>query len=197
MAETVPEQTMWVVMQTIEKTAGPQTPRLLTRSGLDRFLNTQLSPTSMKPAATQAELIKLYQEVYAMLGEDVTRLFQRNFGEIALEGILHLPEVAQLRAEGHAVPRDQQIAWFVKTWTDWMERRWVRQIVSEDNKAYYLAQEVCYSCYGITGAKRPLCPAGEVIYQRMAREFLGRRIRVTETECAAMGAPRCVYAIAK
>jgi bacteriochlorophyll 4-vinyl reductase len=197
MAQTVPEQTMAMVLHVMQEIAGVQAGPILTQAGLGRFLTTPPDRTSMRPAASQEELIQLFRNIYRMLGEDLTRLFMRNYGESTANVLLQLPDVQALLAEIRPVPREQQMRRLAETLEPWMARGWAPLTITEDKDACYMAYEVCYACYGITGAKRPLCAAGDVIFARLAREALGRRVRVVEVECAAMGAERCKYALYK
>ena len=197
MIYTVPEQTMSRVLESIQKTAGQYATRLLIEAGLDRFLTTPPSPTGIQLVAAPEELSQLYHGVYNMLGEDFTRLFHRNYGEVTAAALLHAPAMAEMIAAGPSVPAAQQVRWFADSFAAWASRTWAQTTVSEDAVACYMELKECYSCAGISAAKRPLCASTDVIYRRLAHACLGRRIRVAETECAAMGAPHCRWALYK
>src|SRR5215218_3395596 len=93
---TIPEQTMWVTMQSIQQTTGPHAPALLREAGLDRFLTHPLDPGSFRPGATAAELRALYLGICTMVGDGGCRLYQRNCGTIIADILLHLPEGQRL-----------------------------------------------------------------------------------------------------
>lgn len=197
MVQTVPEQTVALVLHVIQELAGPQADPLLTQAGLGRFLTAPPQLNSMRPVASQEELIRLFQAIYRMLGEDLTRLFMRNFGDRTVTALLPLPEIQQMCAAARNRPPEQQMRAFTDALAKWTARGWAPGVITEDAAAFYFAYEVCYACYGITGAKRPLCAAGDVIFGRLAQEALGRRVRVSEVECVAAGGAQCRYAIYK
>jgi hypothetical protein len=194
---SIPEQTMWIIIQAIQQTTGPHAPALLREAGLGRFLTSPLQPGSHLLVATATELGALHHGVYTILGEGGYRLFQRNHGYIVASLILKLPEIQRLAAQVPAVAPDEQVRWWVETYGAWMARAWSRVRIREDAQAFYLELDACPSCVGITGARRPLCASGEVVYGHVLREWLGRRVRVEEVACVAIGAPHCRYAIYK
>jgi bacteriochlorophyll 4-vinyl reductase len=194
---TIPEETMWVTMQAITQAAGPQAPALLTEAGLGRFLNQPPTPGSMQLVATVEELNLLYQVIHRKLGDALTRLFHRNCGEIVATGLLQRPEAQRLAAAVPPGPPDVQLRWFADAFAAWSSRNWAQLTVTEDAVACYYTVGVCPACTGISGAQLPLCASATVIYQRLMRTWLGRRVRVEEIACAAMGAPHCVYALYK
>src|SRR5262249_34314215 len=112
-------------------------------------------------------------------------------------GLLQRPEMQQALAGARDLPPERQIRWFAEAMVAWSGRAWAPLILTEDERACYLAYEICYACYGITNAKRPFCAAGDVLFSRLGRAALGHRIHVVEVECAAMGAPHCKYALYK
>jgi bacteriochlorophyll 4-vinyl reductase len=197
LAWTIPEQTMWVTLQAITQATGPQAPALLTEAGLGRFLARPPAPESMQPVATAAELNALYQLLHHKLGDALTRLFHRNCGEIVATGLLQRPEAQRLAAAVPPGPPDVQLRWFAEAFAAWSGRNWAQLTITEDAVACYYTVAVCPACVGITGAQLPLCASATVIYQRLARAWLGRRVRVEEIACAAMGAPHCTYALYK
>lgn len=59
--------------------SGPQYAKILQASGLGRYITAQ-PPDTDTIAITNDEMVRFTQTVYQMLGEDVFRLFLRNFG---------------------------------------------------------------------------------------------------------------------
>jgi predicted hydrocarbon binding protein len=67
----------------------------------------------------------------------------------------------------------------------------------EGPDAWHLRVDPCGSCAGVEGATAPICSAtGEVIHL-IVEKTLGRRARVEETTCRAMGAHLCQFAVYK
>jgi bacteriochlorophyll 4-vinyl reductase len=194
---SIPEQTMWVTVQAITQTTGERAPHLLRQAGLGRFLDNPPSPASMRPVATVAELGALYLMLHTMLGDALTRLFHRNCGEIVAGALLQLPEAQQLALTPKPSGRDAQVRWFADAFGAWSSSTWARLEVSEDAVACYFTVSDCPACQGISGAQIPICASADVIYQRLAKAWLGWRVRVEEIECAAMGHPNCKYALYK
>jgi predicted hydrocarbon binding protein len=194
---TIPEQTMWVTMQAIHQTTGPQARALLTKAGLGRFLTTPPTPDSMQPVAAAAELGALYGLLHRQLGDALTRLFHRNCGEIIAAALLQLPEAAHLAAAAKSIAPDAQVRWLAETIAEWMGRAWAPMTITEDAVACYLTIGFCLHCAGISGATIPLCATGTVVNQRLARAWLGRRVRVDEITCTAMRAAHCTHALYK
>ncbi len=192
---TVPEQTMWVALQAIQQTTGAQAPALLREAGLDRFLTTPLDPQSRRPVATGRELGALYHHIYTILGYGAYRLFERNCGTIIADTLLRLPEGQHLAAQAATIPPDRQVRWFAEAFGAWMAQALTPVRITEDAQACYLELAACPSCAAISGAPGPVCASSEVLFQRLLRTCLGRRVRVEEVTCTAQGAAHCTYAL--
>src|SRR5215213_6150038 len=72
--------TMRHTLLAMAQTSGQQYELLLTRAGLSRFINA-LPAEAWQPVATSRELTTLFNTAYTLLGESLTRLFFRNFGQ--------------------------------------------------------------------------------------------------------------------
>lgn len=195
-ASPITANVMRVFIQALQKTSGRNFEPLLTAAGLSRFIHA-LPPDDWSPAATADELVRLNLTVYAMLGEHLTRLFHRNCGEAIVPGVLASPWGEQNRAALGALPPDQQLAGFVRAAGAMAERGWGHHAISEDATAWYLIPEHCATCVGIQGVSAPICAQSSALFAGLAKEVLGRRIRVVEVECVALGHSHCKYAFYK
>jgi bacteriochlorophyll 4-vinyl reductase len=195
-SSTITANVMHVFIQALQKTSGRQFESLLTAAGLERYAHT-LPPADWSPAATADELVRLNRTVYAMLGEQLTRLFHRNCGEAIVPGVLASAWGAQARTVLPTLPPDQRLAWFVRAAASMAERGWGHHTLTEDAIAWYLTAAFCPTCVGITGVSAPLCAQSPALFAGLAREVLGRRVRVVEVECVALGHSACKYAFYK
>jgi hypothetical protein len=187
---------MRVYIQALHKTSGRNFEPLLIAAGLGRYTHA-LPPDDWSPAATADELVRLNHTVYAMLGEHLTRLFHRNCGEAIFPGVLASPWGTKARAELALLPPEGRLAWFVQAAASMAERGWGHHTVTEDATAWYLTTAVCSICVGIQGVSAPICASSPAMFGGLAREVLGRRVRVAEVECVALGHPHCKYAFYK
>ena len=193
-----PEQVAGMIMRTVllatQETSGPQYPHLLRVAGLSRFTHA-LPPLSGEPVATKTELERLYGAVYAMLGEPITRLFMRNYGQRIAPQVLENPELREIVRRAAALPPDQRLAAFLQEFVPW--QRWAVIHLTEDPHTWYLELEHCSYCAGIHGATAPLCQGATVLYATLAKAATGRTLQVTETACVAAGDPHCKFALPK
>ena len=196
MAGEVTSNTMRVVIQSVQQTSGPQFGLLLRAAGLERFVAT-LPAADMQFCATGEELVRLFHTVYEMLGEDCTRLFHRNCGVLFAEGTLAGRWGQDMLQRAPQIPAGARLAWFARELAEMAGRAYSPQILTEDATAWYLASEVCYTCLGIHNVSAPLCAAATMMYKGLADKLVGRRVRVAEVTCAAMGAPHCKFALYK
>ncbi len=187
---------MRVFIRALQKTSGRSFEPLLTAAGLARFAHT-LPPEDWSPAATTEELVRLNLTVYSMLGEQLTRLFHRNCGEAIIPGVLASAWGEQARTAVAGLPPDQRLAWLVGAAAKMAERGWGHHTVTEDATAWYLTAEFCPTCVGIKGVSTPICAQSPTLFAGLAKEVLGRRVRVAEVECVALGHPHCKYAFYK
>src|SRR4051794_1037270 len=74
----------------LKQVAGTQYANILQRAGWGRYVET-LPPATPEPVLSGQESHQLIQVCYAMLGEDLYRLFQRNIGTALARAILAGP----------------------------------------------------------------------------------------------------------
>ncbi len=192
---TMPGNTMRMMLQAVKDVSGVQYERLMLKAGLKHYLY-ELPADSWRPTGTEEELTQLFGTVYTMLGESLTRLFLLNYGLLLAPRVLQ-SEMARPLVSGIAmVQEEQQLGWFVHALAAMVGRGWARQTITEDAEAYYMTADRCLVCTHIHDAKTPVCADAEALYSSLAKHLLGR-VRVTEVECAAMGAPHCKYAFYK
>jgi V4R domain len=194
-AASIPGQSLRQILLTLQASCGQQYEPLLKAAGLARFLHS-LPPDDWNPAGTTGEVARLFKVVYDMLGEELTRLFHRNNNLAIAEYLLHSPRGQQMIAQAAQMPPDQRLGWFVRETAVFSGRTWTPHTASEDADAWYLTNEHCLVCAGVQGAAAPFCGSA-TLYAHMAKAIVGRRVRVVEVECAAMGAPHCKYALYK
>jgi hypothetical protein len=187
---------MRAMLLALQKVAGRNYEALLTSAGLTRYL-TVLPAADQSLAATEQEVAQLYTGVYLILGEALTRLFHRNLGEAYVAGITQNPAHQEMRARILAAPREQQLALFVREALGLIERAWPGLRLREDSTAWYLTIDQCVICGGVQNAGAPICGQLPALLSGLAKALLGRRIRVAEVECRAMGAAACIFAVYK
>jgi hypothetical protein len=193
---SVPGSSMRAMLLALQKVAGRNYQALLTTAGLTRYL-VELPPADARPAATEQEVARLYAAVYQILGEALTRLFNRNLGEAYAAGIIQNPTHQDMRARILAAPPEQQLALFVRETRSLIERAWPGLRLSEDSTAWYFAVAYCVVCNGVHNAEAPICGQLPALLSGLAKPLVGRRIRVAEVECRAMGGTACVFAVYK
>ena len=196
MTGQIPARTMRLTLQTMKENSGSQYGHLLAAAGLARYSD-MLPPDDWTPSATSAELAELYHTVYTMLGESLTRLFLRNYGQGLARAVLEQKWGQAMLAQAPNIPASQRVHWFVDKWLAHTGQHWTLMTVAQDSVAWYLTPEFCQYCARISGVSAPLCAATEVMLRTVAEKIVGWRVRVVEIECAAMGAPHCKYAIYK
>jgi predicted hydrocarbon binding protein len=196
--QVAPDQVAGLVLRTVllamQETSGPQYPHLLRAAGLSRFIDT-MPDASWEPAATKAELERLFAKVYELLGEPITRLFMRNYGQRLAPQVLANPELQALLRRAAALPPEQRLAAFLQEFAPW--QRWAVIHMSQDPHAWYLELEHCPYCAGIHGATAPLCQGATVLYAALTKAATGRTVHVTEITCAAAGDSHCKFAVTK
>jgi hypothetical protein len=192
----VPTDTLRQALLAVQQISGGQYELLLTRAGLARFRQT-LPGTDMHPVATRAELARLFATVYEMLGEPLTRLFMRNIGTAFAAGLVQSPAWGVLAEQGRRVPGAQRQGWFVEQMAQVTGRHWSPTRLWEDGAAWYLELEYCPNCAGLHGLQAPICANVEVVWGAAAKLMIEQRVHIVEVACHGMGAPHCVFAIAK
>jgi bacteriochlorophyll 4-vinyl reductase len=193
-AGQVPGMVMRTVLLATHETSGPQYPHLLRAAGLNRFIDA-MPDGGWEPVATKTELERLYAAVYTMLGEPITRLFMRNYGQRLAPQVLENPELQEIIRRVTALPPEQRLAAFLQDYITW--QRWAVIHITQDQQAWYLELDHCPYCAGIHGATAPLCQGAAVLYATLTKAATGRTIQVTETACVAAGAPHCKFAVTK
>jgi predicted hydrocarbon binding protein len=188
--------TVRVTLQAIQEVSGPQYKVLIQNAGLDRFL-AELPPDEWYPIATSDEMVNLYQTIYGMLGEVLTRMFHRHSGAVMAAQVLAGDWGRQMRKSVTFVPIADRMAWCVPQLGMLMSRDGTPATISEDAVAWYLTLESCYICRGISNARLPLCASSEALFKALAEAMTGQRVRVAEVTCMATGAAHCKYAFYK
>jgi hypothetical protein len=179
-----------------KEASGPQYARILQQAGLERYVDT-IPPEGEAVTITGEEAVRFQQTVYRMLGEDLFRLFHRNFGRSGGQGLLQSTWGPHLQATVATIPLDQRLAWLVGQYVGLAAHNGGHYTVTEDATAWYLESDDCTECPGIQGAKSPICDTFAGVFKTLADQILGTHVRVTEVACRAVDAPRCKNAIYK
>jgi predicted hydrocarbon binding protein len=184
------------VLQAIQETSGPQYPNILRAAKLNRFIDA-LPEEGIHPVATREEFERLYSAVYQMLGESLTRLFLRNYGQRMAVQLLANPEMQQRIAHAATLAPAQRLEAFVHGYAEYSARVWAAIRITQDEQAWYLELEYCPNCAGIHGATAPICQSPVVVFGTLAKAAVGRSVRITELTCAAAGDAHCKFALYK
>ncbi|HMA34833.1 MAG TPA: 4-vinyl reductase [Chloroflexia bacterium] len=196
MAYSISGSVARVVLTALQEISGPQYTKILQESGLERY-STALPPEGEAPVISEGEMVRFQQTVYRMLGEDLLRLFRRNFGQASAQALAHGPWGAQIRAQIAGIPADRQMGWLVAQYVALAETMGGRYELTEDATAWYMDAITCLECLDLHGAKAPICATLTAVLKGLGDQILGRRIRVEEIACRAVGAPRCKRVIYK
>src|SRR4051812_20044623 len=97
---------------TLQEIAGPQYLKILQQAGWGRY-SSALPPASDEMAATVEEGRQMTQVIYAMLGEDLFRLFSRNVGTTLMRMLL-AGYWAGLPAQAAQIPLAQRPRWVME-----------------------------------------------------------------------------------
>ncbi|HMA34488.1 MAG TPA: 4-vinyl reductase [Chloroflexia bacterium] len=196
MVEQLSGNVVCLFLRGVQEISGNQYPVLLKRAGWERFVQAP-PPDDWQPAATGDEMGRLIGGVYTMLGEPLTRLFLRNCGNAFAAAYLQTPHGQQMRTQLAGLPEADRLGWVVQTTAEQSTRAGAPRRVSEDAGAWYVEAAHCHICLHIRGAQAPICAFTEQSYKVVFDALLGRRVRVVEVECMAVGAPQCKHAVYK
>jgi len=201
-----PGLTVVTVLNTLQETAGAQYANLLQAAGLARFL-TALPPPDLMMVASSAEMTRLYNTIFQMLGLDLTRLFFRNWGRAVGHKYLNPPgplyeRYVPLHAAVVAAPPDEKLWTLLLGMCQELQRVWCPAEIRQDNERIYLTLLDCPICRGITTATRPICENSTEIIRVLSRAWIGRRFHIEESRCRAqqhIDAPSavCEFAVLK
>lgn len=187
---------MHAVLQAVHETSGPQYANILRTAGLTRFID-ELPEPGWQPVASREELERLYATVYEMLGESLTRLFMRNYGQRLAAQLLENTEIQGIIERVRTLEPAQRLEAFIRQYVQFSNRGWSAVRISEDQRAWYLEQEHCPNCAGIHGASAPICQSPVIVYGTLAKAAVGRPVQVTEVTCVAADDPHCKFAVTK
>ncbi len=193
---SIPGNTICLMLDSAARVSGPQYQALLTAAGWQQWLTTP-PPATWAPVARPADLSRLFNAVYRMLGEDLTRLFFTNYGNAIAEQLLASDAGAELRQALAKGPQPAGLADFLQVFTRQLAQAWGKSTLQETPEAWLLTDEHCPVCSEIRGARAPVCTSGTALMGQVARQLLGRRVRVAEVACVATGDPHCVFAFYK
>ncbi|HUS14139.1 MAG TPA: 4-vinyl reductase [Chloroflexia bacterium] len=114
-----------------------------------------------------------------------------------VEGSMRSPQLAELGGLLAELPEEKRLGVFVQHFGPVVARTWSPVQITEDAEAWYITVETCATCLGLREVSAPICASAQVLYQGLATKILGRRVRVSEVECAAQGAAACRFALYK
>ncbi len=193
---SIPGNTICSVLDAVARVSGLQYRALLAAAGWQQWLVTP-PPATWAPIARPVDLSRLFSAVYRMLGEDLTRLFFTNYGNAMAEQLLAAEAGTELRQALARAPQPASLAEFLPVFTRVQAQGWGHATLHETPQAWLMTMDYCPVCSEIRGARSPVCTSGTAIMGQMARQIMGRRVRVAEVACVATGDPHCVYAFYK
>jgi hypothetical protein len=185
-----------IILMSVQEVSGKQYPLLLQQAGLSRFLD-HLPPADNTPVLTSEELAPLFGCAYTMLGEPLTRLFMRNTGTTTANVYLQSPLGQQLLAAAPKIPVAERLGWILRNSVAESTRTGVPLRLREDETCFYEEWDFCYMCAGIHGVHAPICAMREAFGRKLLTQIMGRRTRVEEVACRALGASCCSFAVWK
>jgi predicted hydrocarbon binding protein len=185
-----------LMLLTLQEVSGPQYAHILQQGGIQRFL-TVLPPASDSPALTPEELVRLTHVIWAMLGESLFRLFQRNMGTKLGRRMLEGPWRRQVGTEVPSLAPDAQLRWALERYLTLVDQGLTAMRLEETPDAWTVRMAPCAACLGLSGAQAPICMMPLLMIRQALEALLDRRVRVEETACHAMGAAACTFTVYK
>ncbi|KPL06841.1 hypothetical protein AMJ86_06960 [bacterium SM23_57] len=172
---------------------------LLNLAGMQQYIG-NYPPDNIKKVFPFSHVAKLQQALYDMYGSRGARVFATRGGEETFRHSLDKYDKVQKAALaamsiGSTETRNRIGLQFFSKFFNTVSDQVVH--IEEDHTYWYWIIETCPMCWGRT-ADEPVCHLGVGVLN--AASFWatgGKRFRIAETECIAMGSKTCVYAIEK
>lgn len=172
---------------------------LLNLAGLQQYIG-NFPPDNIKKAFPFSHVAKLQQALYDMYGSRGARVFATRGGEETFRHSLDKYDKVQKAAQaamsiGSTETRNRMGLQFFSKFFNTVSDQVVH--IDEDHTYWYWVIELCPMCWE-RKSDEPTCHLGVGVLN--AASFWatgGKRFRIAETECSAMGHENCVYAIEK
>ena len=172
---------------------------LLNLAGMQEYIG-NYPPENIKKAFPFSHVAKLQQGLYDMYGSRGARVFATRGGEQTFQHSMDKYDKVQRAAQaamsiGSTEVRHRVGLQFFSKFFNTVSDQVVR--IDEDDTYWYWIIEVCPMCWERT-ANEPVCHLGVGVLN--AASFWatgGKRFRIQEIECKAMGDENCIYALDK
>lgn len=197
MPQDLPALLVRAIVQSLAEISGSQYESLLRQIGWERFREALPAPDPRLPTAPGADFSQLVALIYAMLGENGTRLFLRNLGTRFAGYWAASPPYIALQEVAVTVPAAQKLPMFMRSLMEMIRLVWAPCDLEEDATAWYLLTHQCWTCQNLPAVQAPICLAPAANFALAAQGIVGHRVRVEEITCRAMGAPDCKFAFYK
>jgi hypothetical protein len=180
-----------MALTALREVSAEQYERLLTQAKLSRFI-AQPPASTLDPAISGADWSNLMSIIYAMLGEDLFRLYGRNFGTRFVAMITQVPQLAKIADGISGFSPEKRFTASLEAALDFQKQQGWHFPVDPHADGYLLTiPQPCLHCSAISGAKKPICTAVEVYWSGLLSYLYGSKIRVEERACGAVGTPAC------
>ncbi len=172
---------------------------LLNLAGLQQYIG-NYPPDNIKKAFPFSHVARLQQGLYDMYGSRGARVFATRGGEETFRHSLDKYDKVQKAAQaamsiGSTDTRNRMGLQFFSKFFNAVSDQVVR--INEDSTYWYWIIETCPMCWERT-ADEPVCHLGVGVLNAASQWATGgKRFRIAETECIAMGNDTCVYAVEK
>jgi predicted hydrocarbon binding protein len=172
---------------------------LLNLAGMQLYIG-NYPPDNIKKAFPFSHVARLQQALYDMYGSRGARVFATRGGEETFRHSMDKYDRVQKAAQaamsiGSTDIRNRMGLQFFSKFFNTVSDQVVR--IDEDNTYWYWIIETCPMCWE-RKADEPVCHLGVGVLN--AASFWatgGKRFRIAETECTAMGNENCIYALEK
>ncbi|MBM3145248.1 MAG: hypothetical protein FJ010_09815 [Chloroflexi bacterium] len=172
---------------------------LLNLVGLSNYIG-NLPPDDIQKAFPFSHVANLQQGLYDMYGSKGARVFATRGGEETFRHSLHKYDKVQKAAQaamslGSTETRIKLGLQFFSKFFNTVSDQVVR--IDEDEGNWYWIIERCPMCWG-RKAGEPVCHLGVGVLNAASRWATGgKKFRIAETGCKALGEENCIYTISK
>jgi predicted hydrocarbon binding protein len=172
---------------------------LLNLSGLQEYIG-NYPPDNIRKAFPFEHVAMLQQGLYDMYGSRGARVFATRGGEKTFQHSLSKYDRVQKAAQaamsvGSAEVRHRIGLQFFSKFFNAVSDQYVR--IEEDDANWFWIIETCPMCWE-RKAEEPVCHLGIGVLKAASHWATGgKRFRIAETKCIAMGDDTCVYTIEK
>ena len=169
----------------------------LQHMGWERFRDNLPPDDPTLIVAPNSDMEQLAPTVYGVLGESLTRLFLRNWGQKGAAEWVAAPSWAAVRQQAEQLAEADRPQWAIQQLDQVIAQLGAAHSITDEDSTWQLTITNCAICHGLHNVEAPICTSSTAFTSGVLQDLLGRRVRVDETECMAMGAPHCRFVIYK